>query len=281
MCKAERDKTLFVSDLDGTLLNQDQVVSEYTRETLNRLIREGLSFTYATARSLTTAREVTVGLELKLPVIVYNGAFVKDSQSGKSVMARQFSVNEREDILSQHLTYGVSPRVYALHDGEERFSYVKDNLSEGTKAYLAKRREDRRSRPTTEDRLLDGDVFCFSSIDDYDKLFPLYNVLKATYHAVLYRDPYTSDYWLEILPKFATKADAVLALKELYSFEKVVVFGDEKNDLTMFSIADECYAVANANEEVKRAASDVIASNDSDGVATYLFSRYEQRCDTK
>ncbi len=274
-------KTLFVSDLDGTLLNQDQALSEYTRETLNRLIREGLFFTYATARSLTTAREVTEGLDLKLPVIVYNGAFVKDSASGESVIARQFSLNEKEDILAQHLTYGVYPRVYALHDGEEKFSYVKDHLSQGTKAYLDKRRGDKRARATTEDELLEGEVFCFSSIDDYEKLFPLYDALKATYHAVLYRDPYTSDYWLEILPKFATKADAVFALKALYGFERVVVFGDEKNDLSMFSLADECYAVANANEDVKHAASGVIASNDADGVAEYLLSRYNQHCDTK
>lgn len=274
-------KTLFVSDLDGTLLNQNQALSEYTRETINRLIRKGLSFTYATARSLTTAREVTAGLELKLPVIVYNGAFVKDSQSGKSVMARQFSLCDKQEILACHFTCGVSPRVYALHDGEEKFSYVIDDLSQGTKAYLAKRREDKRARPTTEDRLLNGDVFCFSAIDDYEKLFPIYDVLKEKYHAVLYRDPYTSDYWLEVLPKHANKADAILALKELYGFERVVVFGDEKNDLSMFSLADECYAVANANEDVKRAASGVIASNDSDGVAGYLLARYEQYCETK
>lgn len=281
MDREKLKKTLFVSDLDGTLLNREQALSEYTQKTLNRLIQEGLPFTYATARSLTTAREVTAGLDLKLPVIVYNGAFVKDSASGESVMARQFSPHEKEEILAQHLTHGVYPRVYALHAEEEKFSYAIEHLSEGTKAYLAKRREDRRARPTTEDRLLDGDVFCFSSIDDYDKLLPLYNALKATYHAVLYRDPYTSDYWLEILPRFATKADAVLSLKELYGFERVVVFGDEKNDLSMFAMADECYAVSNANEDVKRAASGVIASNDSDGVAAYLFSRCEQHCDTR
>ena len=271
-------KTLFVSDLDGTLLNQEQALSAYTRQTVNGLIAKGMPFTYATARSLTTAREVTKGLELKLPVIVYNGAFVKDSASGESVMARAFAGNEKEEILTQHLTYGVYPRVYALHDGEEKFSYVENCLSQGTKAYLDKRRGDKRARPVKKDQLLDGDVFCFSSIDDYDKLLPLYEALKATYHAVLYRDPYTGDYWLEILPKFATKADAVLALKALYGFERVVVFGDEKNDLSMFSLADECYAVENANEEVKRAASGVIASNNDDGVARYLQSQYNLHC---
>ena len=63
-----------------------------------------------------------------------------------------------------------------------------------------------------------------------------------------------------------------MALKELYGFERVVVFGDEKNDLSMFAVSDESYAVANANEEVKQMASGVIGSNTCDGVAEFLRS---------
>ena len=274
-------KTLFVSDLDGTLLNQKQELSHFTCRTLNALIQKGVPFTYATARSLTTAKEVTQGLDIQLPVVVYNGAFIKSAVSGESVLARQFSDKEKQDILSKHLIHGIYPRVYALHSGEERFSYIETKISNGTRDYLCKRRNDKRSRPTTEEQLLDGEVFCFSSIDDYEKLFSLYEVLKSTYHTVLYKDPYTSEHWLEVLPQLATKADAILALKEIYGFERVVVFGDEKNDISMFAVADESYAVLNANESVKRAANDVIASNNSDGVAKYMLSRYEQYCDAK
>ena len=95
MCKAKCSKTLFVSDLDGTLLNHNQTLSDKTRATLNSLIGEGLCFTYATARSLTSAREVTQGLNLKLPVIVYNGACVQEADSGNTVIARQFSFAEK------------------------------------------------------------------------------------------------------------------------------------------------------------------------------------------
>ena len=49
-----------------------------------------------------------------------------------------------------------------------------------------------------------------------------------------------------------------------------MVFGDETNDLSMFAVADESYAVAGANDKVKRAASGVIGSNASDGVANFL-----------
>jgi len=55
-------KTLYVSDLDGTLLNREPRLSAYTAETLNLLIEEGLPFTYATARSVHSARIVAAGL---------------------------------------------------------------------------------------------------------------------------------------------------------------------------------------------------------------------------
>ena len=56
-------KTLYVSDLDGTLLRSDETISTYSAETLNALTKKGMLFSYATARSYHTARKVTKGLE--------------------------------------------------------------------------------------------------------------------------------------------------------------------------------------------------------------------------
>ena len=47
--------TLYVSDLDGTLLRSDQTLSVETVSTLNRLMADGVMFTYATARSFSSA----------------------------------------------------------------------------------------------------------------------------------------------------------------------------------------------------------------------------------
>ena len=52
-------KTLYVSDLDGTLIRSDQRTSAYTNDTINALVKEGMLFSYATARSYSTARKVT------------------------------------------------------------------------------------------------------------------------------------------------------------------------------------------------------------------------------
>ena len=48
-------KTLYISDLDGTLLNRNAELSAYTKAVLNRVIAEGLCFSVATARPVATA----------------------------------------------------------------------------------------------------------------------------------------------------------------------------------------------------------------------------------
>ena len=72
------------------------------------------------------------------------------------------------------------------------------------------------------------------------------------------------------MPKAASKANAIKQLKELLGCEKLVVFGDGKNDIDMFELADEAYAVSNAVDELKSIATDIIESNDNDGVAKWL-----------
>ena len=70
-------KTLYVSDLDGTLLRSDQKTSEYTNRIINQLVENGVLFSYATARSYYTAHKVTAGMTaiagsfmMRLPVLL-------------------------------------------------------------------------------------------------------------------------------------------------------------------------------------------------------------------
>lgn len=87
------------------------------------------------------------------------------------------------------------------------------------------------------------------------------------------RDIYSDAQWLEIMPRAASKANAIRQLKEGWGFDKVVVFGDGINDLDMFEMADEAYAVENAAPELKEKATAVIGSNGEDGVARFLMER--------
>lgn len=93
---------------------------------------------------------------------------------------------------------------------------------------------------------------------------------KNKYHVVYQKDIYTGEQWLEIMPQKASKAQAALQLKQKLECDRLVVFGDGKNDIDMFEIADEAYAVENAVSELKAVATGIIGSNENDGVAKYL-----------
>ena len=66
---------LFVSDLDGTLLLPDGTLPKAYKERLNRLIDDGLQFTIATARNYDSAHPILYGLNIKYPVILFNGVY--------------------------------------------------------------------------------------------------------------------------------------------------------------------------------------------------------------
>ena len=72
------------------------------------------------------------------------------------------------------------------------------------------------------------------------------------------------------MPKSTSKANAVMSLKKHLNVQKVVVFGDGRNDIDMFKVADESYAVKNAVDDLKNIATGVIDMNDNDAVAKWL-----------
>ncbi len=74
------------------------------------------------------------------------------------------------------------------------------------------------------------------------------------------------------MPKKASKAEAIKRLKEIWHCDRVVSFEDAINDIPMFEISDECYAVANAAPELKAYATGEVVSNDEDGVAKWLLA---------
>ena len=265
-------KTLYVSDLDGTLLRSDQRTSEYTNDTINELVDNGMIFSYATARSLITAKKVTAGINAKIPLIVYNGAFVIDNVTEEILIANYFD-ESISHLLDELFSKKIFPIVYAYIDGVERFSFVPELCTDGMKRFLDSRKGDIRTNSVSEaDDLRKGDIFYITCIDEEEKLKPLYDKYKDRFHCVFQKDIYTNDQWLEIMPKKASKANAIRQLKELLGCDRLVVFGDGINDLDMFHIADEAYAVENAVPELKAAATGVIASNDADGVAKWLLA---------
>ena len=261
---------LYVSDLDGTLLRSDETTSEYTNTVINSLVDEGMIFSYATARSLITAKKVTKGIAARIPLILYNGAFVMDNVTEKILIANYFD-SFVQSVLDDLFRNGVYPIVYAYIDGKEKFSFVSELCTNGMKMFLDSRKGDIRTNEVESlDNLKEGNIFYITCIDEPEKLEPLYEKYKDKYHCVYQTDIYTNEQWLEIMSAEASKSNAIKQLQKMLNCEKLIVFGDGKNDIDMFQIADESYAVANAHEDLKKYATETILSNDEDGVAKWL-----------
>ena len=268
--------TLYVTDLDGTLLRSDAALSDYTISTINRLTEQGLAFTYATARSIESARPIAGGLNLPLPAITRNGAVLADNATGKHLEKALFT-EEEVALLKKLLPELPRCGFVSCFVGEEMFkAYVPGNLVPGMVQYAEFYRDDPMMKPVkTLEEMFFGQPGYVTLIDEREKAAKIYEKVRQYpgWECIFQKDTYWDEYWVEVCPRNCTKAKAILKMKEQYGFRKVVAFGDSVNDMPMFRAADEAYAVANALEALKEIATGVIGCNDEDAVARFLESR--------
>lgn len=268
--------TLYVTDLDGTLLRSDATLSPYTISTINRLTEQGLAFTYATARSIESARPIAGELNLRLPAITRNGAVLADNATGKHLEKALFT-EEEVALLKKLLPELPRCGFVSCFLGEDMFkAYVPGNLVPGMVQYADYYRDDPKMKPVkTLEEMFFGQPGYVTLIDDREKAAKIYEKVRQYpgWECIFQKDTYWDEYWVEVCPRNCTKAKAILKMKEQYGFRKVVAFGDSVNDMPMFRAADEAYAVSNALEALKEIATGVIGGNNEDAVARFLESR--------
>jgi hydroxymethylpyrimidine pyrophosphatase-like HAD family hydrolase len=269
-------RVLLVSDLDGTLLRPDATLSATTVHIINDYIADGGMFTYATARSFTSASRVTAQLRLRLPVITYGGAIVVDPGSRQARRALTLGAEVVDEVL--RLTTAeplIEPIIFALHAGRDRVCWLPGRATPGVHAFLSRRQGDPRLMPLSDWSAIDESaVFYVALIGPRAPLLPLYERLTEVpgrCHAFLTEETYQAgEWWLALTAPTATKAAALTALKTELAADALVCFGDNYNDLPMFAVADVALAVGNAVPEVQAAASEIIGANTADGVARWI-----------
>jgi 5-amino-6-(5-phospho-D-ribitylamino)uracil phosphatase len=270
---------LYISDLDGTLLQPDSTFPDDYKKRLNRLIDMGLRFTIATARNYDSVHPILKGLHLNLPVVLFNGVYLADFSTGNILQHSDFIKPEVvQSMLRLSLPQGIDPFIYTF--GKKHQLYYLNAINPGSQAYVKSLEGDGRLCQVPHFDFQDVEkISGFLLIDTYERLESIYKSLYEKHfddlNLYFAEDVSMKGYfWLQAFHQEANKGNMVgiLAQKMQVSLENVVVFGDYLNDIDMFRIAGHAIAMENALQEVKDSANEIIGSNAQGSVLKYLES---------
>jgi hypothetical protein len=268
--------TLYITDLDGTLLNYAGKLKPRASEMLSRMINKGVLFSYATARRHQTAGFIMQDVAMNIPVITMNGVFIVEPVTGKKLFAEPIPERGLDSAKKFITDNNETPIVYAHIDGRERVSFLKQS-HKAVKGFNDTRKGDPfRHACDNYDELFEGEIHYITFLNPESDIAALNAVFNREngFNAVTYEDTYPPNYvFYEAWSINASKATAALKLKALTGADRIIAFGDNYNDIPLFEAADECYAVDNAVDALKELATGVIPSNESMGVPLFIERR--------
>src|SRR5437868_7145764 len=115
--------SLYITDLDGTLLRSDTSLSAYAKAVVNRLVDAGGRFTFATSRSPDKALSLLKGLDLRYPAICLNGAVVVDPVSGRWIDDSSIEPDVVSQLIEAGVRRDVTPFLLGENDGRDCLMY--------------------------------------------------------------------------------------------------------------------------------------------------------------
>lgn len=293
-------KMLYVSDLDGTLLNSDALLNEDVPERLNCLIDKGICFTVATARTYATVNSIMKDVNLTCPMILMNGVMIYDPVKKSCIHAEIIERDSVEYILKGRKKFGVTGFAYALSpeisedhlkseetsvtssvgrvgkSGRKMATYYEKIATKHMEKFYTKRRDLYHKPFSKVERLEDisgEDIIYFSICYEEEVLRPFYEYLKKDERLNLnfYKDVYGDGLWyLEISHKNASKYYGIQKLRKLLHPAAITGMGDNLNDIPLFEACDRSCAVGNAHKEVKERADYILDTNLNAGVVKFL-----------
>lgn len=247
---------LICTDLDGTLLKDDESISEENRLALKAMLDRGYPVYLVTGRPEFFAKATAKSIDTRIKVISYNGA-VYDLKNEKIIKA--FSQEAIQEILKQiesfnFKAYFKSQDTVFTNDSNNFFDY--SHLGVETVFSL----DEITNQTIVKVIVLEGDGRR-SEFED------LTHILEKSFNISRYDGK-----GFEMSVAHASKGKALKEIMAHYDIDKenVYVFGDDMNDLSMFDAAGHAIASANANDFVKKQAAFVSTDNNNSCVANGL-----------
>lgn len=257
---------LIVSDLDGTLLNDDSALSKYSKTVIHKASEQGIDFMLATGRHFGGARLIAKELNLNTPILACNGAIIKEAK-GKLLYGKPL----RTETLLAIFGLLENKNLYFHCYGEENFytKKIRRNLFPFYDTIQNLPEEERFPMVEMEPMDLIGKDAIYKVLarcEGEDARKELYNsLIEIDGVSVTVSMNDTFDICGEQVSKEA--AVARYASKKGIDPSEIICFGDNYNDIGMIQYASLGIAVKNGVDEIKEAADYVTVSNNENGVA--------------
>lgn len=282
------ERTLYVTDLDGTLLDSSSRVTAESREILNSLIDRGAMITVATARTPATVERLLDGLHAPttpegrdIPAIVMTGAAYWNRRLKRYDYITLMSDNDSLIIRDAFRAVGINPFNYTLGANEVLEVFHAARMNDREEAFYRERRNLPLKRfHIGQEAGADAATVLYFAIGTPEKADELCRMIndRTRCAAAWYRDIFNPEVALmDIYARSCSKAEAVKSVARELECDRIVVFGDNLNDLPMMRVADVAVAVENALPEVRGLAGTVIGSNDRDSVARFILEDFNAR----
>lgn len=252
---------LFVSDIDGTLIDDNGQISTGTVEAIRRAHDSGVKFMLATGRMHYGATRVWQEIGLDIPMIASQGAVIFNPMDGRFIRKRKLPKDKVMKLIDFAESRGLYMHIYTdkgfCYNRYRKFTTLYENNSH-TKGTLA---EDIRSAVEDEGSykflVVEHSADMPALQSECEKLFGDEMTVTRSTPAML-----------EFLDKGVSKGQAVIDFAEMYGIKKeeIACCGNELNDVTMIRAAGIGLAVANASEVLKCEADGIIPSNNDEGV---------------
>ena len=280
-----------IMDMDGTLLAPGDHILPETKQKLLELERQGVTLILASGRSYTRLLPYADQLDMAANggyLIEVDGISLYDMGAGEREVLRRMDPSEIREVYTDLMHLNCEAQA-CFDDGF--FDYFDEDIRQ-KKEQLRKERNLPDDFPWTAgpwDWLADlrsgypNQTFVHSAeeinrpinkiqlMQDEDKIREIYDFLIRKYgdRFEIFR---TCPRQLEILPKGYSKGKTLKRLMEMKGWNKdeVVAFGDGENDVSMFEVVDDSFAMANARDFVKAKARYETASNADNGIVQGL-----------
>lgn len=266
--KMKKKYKMIVLDLDGTLTNNNKVITPKTKNALIRAQEQGIRLVLASGRPTYGIAPLAQELQLKQYhgyILAFNGAKIIDCASGNTLFEQTLPVELVPTLYEKAIEHHMNILTY---QGE------KIAATSTQDKYVKEEARINKLPITLYPNFLKQIVYPINKcliVGDPTPLHLLETELSKTLEGKMsiYR---SADYFLECVPLNVDKALSIAKLLKLTNIkrEEIIACGDGYNDLSMIKYAGLGVAMANANEDIRLKADYVTLSNEEDGVAKVI-----------